>query len=419
MMNKKMGVILNFAHIREREEEQLLDFFENAVNLKAINSLLQIKNRSNIDHISNFLRDNCVSVRKTLFPDLYSLFQSVASDLGFAKDSIAFWVTDEKEFNCLSIVSQNDSDPHAIIINGPVIEKATREELIFIVGHEIGHLIFNHSYVSKTVEFIYPDISQRPPFFQKLFDAWEKISEISADRIGLIASKKIEPSVRALFRLSCGINSKYFNAGLDDLLDAAEKAYDGIREHPVIEASHPSYPVRIQALRLFHESRIWHSIMNKGDISEDPAFEKKMEDLISTITRVPLTEQDKIELSFTAAAGAIVMAADRNIDNDEYNYLMNVLSRYTFSPSSYLDDIGKGRITTVMQRSAKKIVEGYSWRAKDIFESLLPIINRDDRIHDAKLSVLMGIGTNELKLEAGVVANAILEGIRNQYKPLY
>lgn len=359
-------------------------------------------------------------IREDCCKDIFTLCNSVAKRFGFEGGAIQFYIANKEEFNSFSIASDEASQPHFVVLNSGLIEREQKEELTFVIGHEIGHLIFNHTYVSKTIQFIYPDKGLWPPFLQKLYDAWSKISEISADRIGLIANNNIEAAVKWLYRLSSGLDEKYFSTNLDNLADEVNTTFEQMKKYPAyVFASHPANVVRIKALQSFYGSNLWRAVISGQTPAEDSAFQKSMDEILYIVKKSPLTEQETVEMSFTAAAGMLLMAVDKDIDEDEYSYLINILSQYTQWPPSYLDSIRKANIGSVMQQSAQKIIEDYPWRAKDLFKTLFPIVNRDNKICDSELSLLLDIGTKELGLHAHAVVDIILEGIRGSYKPLY
>lgn len=408
-----------FAGVREKEEATLLNFFENTFNLKAIHDLLQIKERNSQENsVPFYIRGYYLPLRDGLFGDIPRLCRSVAGDLGFSDGAIEFYMANDNDCNSFSIAG-NGHAPHIIVLNRGLVERAAPDELKFCVGHEMGHLIFDHSYVSKTIQFIYPASDQQPPLFQKLYDAWSKISEISADRMGLLANRDIDASLRALFRLSSGLDNGHFDLDLTKLVGIAESAFEEMRRNPsYVFASHPANPVRIIALKRFYESGLWRSVTSGQEPAEDADFERSMGEVLAIIKRSPLNELEALELSFMASAGMFLMIADQDIDDNEYTLLVNTLSRYIHWPPEYLDHMDKTGMDRTMREAADTIVSRYPWRSKDLLVKLFHVINRDNKIKDNELSMFMNIGTEALRLQAQTVVDIVLEGMRNHYKPL-
>jgi hypothetical protein len=364
-------------------------------------------------------------IREGFCPDIYRMCRAALDNLvivqaGIDLRRIEFYVDNDCDCNACAIRSKNKSQPHMIILNKGLIEQMTPEELLFVVGHEIGHLIFNHSYVSRTVEFVYPDKEQRPPLVRKLYDVWEKISEISADRVGFLACRNMDVSLKALFKLSSGLREQYCNMDPSAIIDFVEDIFREMKANPsYVCASHPANPVRIKALQLFYESALWGSIKEgKASTPNDVALDEGMEEVLSIVKKSPFTDQELMELSFTTAAGMLLMLSDGTADDEEYSYLFNILSKYIYWPPEYLAMMERANIAEVMKDSACHIVAEYPWRARDLLVSLFPIINRDNIIRNDELNLLMNIGVEELKLHPNAVTDIMLEEIRGRYHPL-
>jgi len=332
-----------FAYVREKEEATLLNFFENTFNLRAIHDLLRIREQDSQESCFPFdMYADTIPDQDVLCGDIFALCRSVAGALGFPEGAIEFHIVNDNYCNSFSIAGNGKTGSHVIVLTRGLIERATIEELRFVVGHEVGHLIFDHSYVSKTIRFIYPDADRQPPLLQKLYDAWNKISEISADRVGLLANGNLGASVKALYRISSGLDGKHLSTDPVDLIGFEEARFEKMRKNSsYIFTSHPARPVRVVALRRFYESRLWKSISSGEGPVEDVDFERSMEEILASIKKFPLNELETIELSFLASAGMFLMVADQDVDDDEYTLLINTLSRYTHWPPGYLDRMDK------------------------------------------------------------------------------
>ena len=70
---------------------------------------------------------------------------------------------------------------YAVFLNAGIINLMEEEELKFVIGHELGHLKFEHHKIIKQ-----PGKSISPAFTLRLFEH-SRYAEISADRCGYIA----------------------------------------------------------------------------------------------------------------------------------------------------------------------------------------------------------------------------------------
>lgn len=408
-----------YKNVRLAEEEFLLKFFENCFNLQVINKLLKFKEEEEPNnYLPFFMRGYSLPIYEAFGGKVHDICRAASRSLGFKDKEIEFYVSNDSEFNSSSILSPIEGKPHVVIINRGLLEKVDSDELAFIMGHEIGHLIYNHAYVTQVIQYVFPDYDHLPPLLQKTYDLWSKLCEISSDRIGLMATGDLEVSIRALFKLSSGLDQRFFNLSFDNILEISEKIYTEMRDHPsYILASHPGNPIRIKALVEFHKSGLWKSIQDGKPIEEDKALNAKIAELLVMMKKSPLGGQEETELLFLATAGMALMVADREVDQGEYEYLLNVLAQYIHWPPAYLEQLDKKKVFEIMQKSAKKILKDYPHKTRELARKLFPICVRDKQFGAKEVDTFIRIAHEELCIPISEVVDLILEGIQTLFKP--
>jgi len=409
-----------FTAIQVKEENALLKFFEESFNLKIINGLIEFKERESPDnYLPFFMRGYSLPINRTFGGKVYQTCRRISDQLGYKENQIEFYVSNDGEFNSSSIYSSIDGKPHIVIINRGLIERVTPQELEFIIGHEIGHLIYQHSYVTRVIQHVYPTYENLPPILQKLYDVWSKLCEISADRVGLLSCNDLEVAVRGLFKLSSGLDDRYFNLSYENMVKIADQTYAEMRDHPsYVSATHPANPIRIKALLEFSQSKLWKDISGKKKhpaVDED--LESKMNEILYLIKKVPFDDQEETELLFLSSAGLLLLSAHEETKEEEYNYLINILAQYIHWPPAYLEELNKNNIHSVMKKSSKKILANFPQRARDLVRQLFPIILRDRKITDSEVEVFVKISTEELMIPFSEVADIFLNGVRELYQP--
>ncbi len=148
-----------------------------------------------------------------------------------------------------------------IVINSHLVSSLNNDELMCVLAHEMGHLISGHS-LYKTLLWLMVNISFTAlpvsdllvlPIIAALKE-WDRKSELSADRAGLLAVQNENPSYSVLMRMAGGDNPSELN--MNDFFlqaDEYENSKGLIDEiHKVLNTvwtSHPFPVIRLTELR--------------------------------------------------------------------------------------------------------------------------------------------------------------------------
>lgn len=143
-----------------------------------------------------------------------------------------------------------------------IIERLNPRELLFAIGHEMGHVRFGHrelpalAVIQRTKELESGRV-------MKLM-SWCRRAEISADRLGLACCQDLAAATTALIKVSCGLREPalQFNAEeyiaqmreIQSLSDSVEDAQDWF-------STHPFNPLRVAALCHLAESKLMAGIV--------------------------------------------------------------------------------------------------------------------------------------------------------------
>jgi len=145
-----------------------------------------------------------------------------------------------------------------IMFSSAILEAFTESEIRFVMGHELGHHLFGHHDIP--IGFIMRGQSRPNPRLALTLTGWSRYAEISADRAGAYCSDDLASVAHALFKLASGLSGEYAQFSLHDFLEQVdemqlEEAQPG-QGAPVEDwfMTHPFSPLRVKALKLFHES---------------------------------------------------------------------------------------------------------------------------------------------------------------------
>lgn len=168
-----------------------------------------------------------------------------------------------------------------IMFSSSLLEAFTNQELLFVMGHELGHHVYQH----HDVPIGYVLRGRRPPPADLALDlfAWSRYAEISADRAGAYCANDLDSVARALFKLASGITRENvvtfrldeFLGQVDEMLAFDDKPGQGAPMQDWF-STHPFSPLRVKALKFFHESSL---MLDSG--YEPPTLEDKVQQLMS------------------------------------------------------------------------------------------------------------------------------------------
>jgi uncharacterized tellurite resistance protein B-like protein len=154
-------------------------------------------------------------------------------------------------------------------VSSAALETLDVAELRFVIGHELGHAIFDHFALAP--ELLAADPRIAPVHLARLY-AWMRYAELTADRVGLLCCADAHAAVRAFFKITSGLTAPRF---LENATEAAQQyselASEGLesREEDWFN-THPYSPLRLRALDLFARSAPFRRLIGQtgGDIGE-------------------------------------------------------------------------------------------------------------------------------------------------------
>lgn len=193
------------------------------------------------------LLGDAVRVTADLLPDVHEAYRSCLNIFGGDLKGDLF-VQQSKEYNANVFAHGKRFD---VLIHSALLNDFTKEELRFVFGHELGHVVFEHSRFS--VHDILSEIKGISPDTANLLFRWSRASEVSADRVGLLCCGKLTTGVTALFKTASGLSG----IDMDRILRSFRKQYEDL-EIQIREVNsdlswvrtHPMMPIRFKALEL-------------------------------------------------------------------------------------------------------------------------------------------------------------------------
>jgi len=183
------------------------------------------------------------------------------------------------------------TDHPFIVLHTGLVDLLDEEELRFVVAHEVGHVLSGHA-VYRTMALILTNLGSRLawlPFGNIAISAilmglneWQRKSELSADRAGLLAGQDIEAGRRSLMKLAGGsrlseMDAEAFRDQAREY-DAAGDVRDGLLKFlGLLGRSHPYAVVRFAELDRWVNDGHYQRILGGG-------YERREDDSSASIS---------------------------------------------------------------------------------------------------------------------------------------
>lgn len=386
-------------------EKQIGKQIYNALQGSVVEEVLRKTKVSGTDaYWRSNMEGHSLKVEKDLLCDFYNLCHDVKKKLKF-EDKVDFYITGDSSVNAFSVAAETEGEPHIVNINSALFNLMTTDEMRFVIGHELGHLINKDTKLKRLILFVFPPESNVPVMLQHKIRLHDQLAELVADRYGYLATENLDACVTAFFKLASGLDLAKMNVSIDALIADNNRRLDYfLNDKGISRAAHPVNPIRIQALNLFA----------KADSKE--ALDSGMDELTSILLKVGGNELDEHMATFIASAGLIVANADGDVNKDEIEQIITSLAGIKIFPRKFLETIADGDIVSVFNESVSKILEINPGMRDSLLKYMIRIVMSDKNITDEEIELIYTFGSN-IGLSEMEIASAIAEDIQQSYVP--
>lgn len=386
-------------------EKQIGKQIYNALQGSVVEEVLRKTKVSGTDaYWRSNMEGHSLKVEKDLLCDFYNLCHDVKKKLKF-EDKVDFYITGDSSVNAFSVAAETEGEPHIVNINSALFNLMTTDEMRFVIGHELGHLINKDTKLKRLILFVFPPESNVPVMLQHKIRLHDQLAELVADRYGYLATENLDACVTAFFKLASGLDLAKMNVSIDALIADNNRRLDYfLNDKGISRAAHPVNPIRIQALNLFA----------KADSKE--ALDSGMDELISILLKVGGNELDEHMATFIASAGLIVANADGDVNKDEIEQIIQSLAGIKIFPRKFLETIADGDVASIFNESVSKILEINPGMRDSLLKYMIRIVLSDKNITDEEIELIYTFGSN-IGLSEMEIATAIAEDIQQSYVP--
>lgn len=386
-------------------EKQIGKQIYNALQGSVVEEVLRKTKVSGTDaYWRSNMEGHSLKVEKDLLCDFYNLCHDVKKKLKF-EDKVDFYITGDSSVNAFSVAAETEGEPHIVNINSALFNLMTTDEMRFVIGHELGHLINKDTKLKRLILFVFPPESNVPVMLQHKIRLHDQLAELVADRYGYLATENLDACVTAFFKLASGLDLAKMNVSIDALIADNNRRLDYfLNDKGISRAAHPVNPIRIQALNLFAKAK------------SKEALDSGMDELTSILLKVGGNELDEHMATFIASAGLIVANADGDVNKDEIEQIIQSLAGIKIFPRNFLETIADGDVASIFNESVSKILEINPGMRDSLLKYMIRIVLSDKNITDEEIELIYTFGSN-IGLSEMEIATAIAEDIQQSYVP--
>ena len=163
------------------------------------------------------LKGGCFQITKDSCPELYTTLLDVSRILDVHPMPSLYT---EWQYG-INGYTTGFGDDTLIVLKSGAVDLLTEEELRFVAGHEFGHIKSGHVIYHQMANMFNEAMSLLPLVgnlaepIKYLLLYWDRMSEFTADRAGLLACQDIDVAIQAIVKMA-GLPMKYYNDKVRD-----------------------------------------------------------------------------------------------------------------------------------------------------------------------------------------------------------
>ena len=275
---------------------------------------------------------------KSMSPKLHKMLDFCAKKLSLEIPTETY-VYNSPQFNAACIKPENGR--LLLMFSSAILEKFDEKELLFVMGHELGHHLFAHHDIP--IGYLIRGENRVDARLALQLFSWSRYAEISADRAGALCAEDGDAAARALFKLASGLTSDLIEIHIDEFAaQADEMAMD---DEPGKDSSneddwfmtHPFTPLRVKALNRFFQS----DLVRKGGASREQ-LEAECHELMQLMAPTYLEEDSQTAEMMRRvlfAAGCVLMKVSGTISDKEIEAFNSLFGEGTFGDHLNIDKL--------------------------------------------------------------------------------
>lgn len=270
----------NIEGLKAREYEHPLDrkALENLKGTPGLEILVRKFNKYGMDKILKVSHTGSnVKINQKMFPELFNIFQEACQRLDMYYRPDLYIIQDPK----INAYAAGVEEPIIVITSG-AYDLLDNDELIFILGHELGHI--------KSEHVLYHQMASYLPYIGDVIGSatlgigsllstslelallnWKRKSEFTSDRAGLLCSQNFKSVITSMMKIGGAPPKVYERIDYKSFLEQARE-FEGFDEDnfdkfakivSVITATHPWTVMRAAEINKWYNNGEYDRILNQ------------------------------------------------------------------------------------------------------------------------------------------------------------
>ncbi len=378
------------AHdLRSRQDLRMSEDLLQQRPVKRVNEMIERQEAEGPMGTRRRLLATSVRMSRSMAPAMHKTADACIEALG-VDIPVELYVFASAQFNAMCVKPEDGR--LFIMFSSSLLEGFDDTEFKFVMGHELGHYLYGHHDIP--IGYLMRGQSRPDPKLALQLTAWSRHAEISADRAGAHCAQDLTGVSRALFKLASGLTGSLVNFDLDAFMAQVDDMQHEDAE-PGAGAptgdwfmTHPFSPLRVRALKLFHESEL--AVPGGKSVENLEAGVQSLMGLMEPSYLDGRTKADEAMRRLLFAGALSVARADGQISEAE----IAVFERF-FGSDSYRDSLNLDRLEAELPGRVEQVIEHVGvGRRLQVLRDLATVACSDGDASERERAVLRGLASD-------------------------
>ena len=377
---------MNADDLRSKQDLEIARQLMETTEVRRVNELIEKREEQGPMGTRRRLLATSVRLSRNMAPWLHEMTDDCIKKLGVTIP-VELYVYASPTYNAACVKPEDGR--LFIMFSSSLLEAFEDSELKFVVGHELGHYLYDHHDIP--IGYLLKGNATPSPKLALQLTTWSRYAEISADRAGAHCAQDPIGVARSLFKLASGLSGKLVNFNIDEFmkqvdemqLEDAEPGQGAPQEDWFM--THPFSPLRVRALRLYNAS-----VLAKKDGTSIEELEAGVQVLMTIMEPSYLegrTDDAENMRRLLFAAALSVANANGDISDKEIAVFEKFFGKRSFSEDLNLEKLAADLQDRIKQVKATSTIA----QRMQIVRDLCTVARADNKVRASELKVINDI----------------------------